>query len=259
MKLANTPRLFTVSIIFIALAVYHYESTSKTEQKTSQPITSPKGHAVIAKAIPAMLPTFSPTFASTLKPTQILPAPTGIPATLAPTATPQPAIYRSFEFLNFINQVKDGEAGVVKGVFVDGTLALKVVQQPEKNWKFVSEKLGTATQFQSATANEIVGLLAHNYLSGKLFYKLKPGMEVGIIFGDGAVKVYKIQKSASYKKMDSSSLTSDLVEQSTGQLYSTQEVFDQFYTGRDHITFQTCLERDGNWSWGLYFVMAVPE
>ncbi len=31
-----------------------------------------------------------------------------------------------------------------------------------------------------------------------------------------------------------------------------------FYTGAGHVTFQTCIIKDGNPSWGRFFVTAIP-
>ncbi len=258
MKLVHPPKLFAVSVILIALVLFRVDSTdNSTIQQIDETVTFSRGHAAIAKLIETAYPT---PIRADLQPTPIpTQVPTRVPPTAIPTATPEPALLRSQRFQQYVSQIKDGSAGVIKGIFVDGILELKVVQQPENDWKYVDEQLGTTTQFQSATVNGVIGLLAHNFLSGQLFYQLTPGQEIGVVYGDGKVKVYRVVNSTSYKKIDTSSLTSDLVEQSSGHLFSTQDVFNKYYTGNDHLTLQTCLERDGNWSWGLYFVFAVPE
>ena len=40
---------------------------------------------------------------------------------------------------------------------------------------------------------------------------------------------------------------------------TTAEVFTKMYTGGDRVTFQTCIVVDGNTSWGLLFVIALPN
>jgi hypothetical protein len=162
------------------------------------------------------------------------------------------------EFARFIDHVFDGQSGVVRGIYVAGVLALRVVQQPAKDWTYVSSKLGDATEFQNASKNGILGLLAHNYLSGRSFYNLKPGEQVDVVYGDGAVKYYRVSNIYRYQKIDPTDLSSSLVDLSTGKVVSSGHVFEQFYDGSDHLTLQTCLEKNGLSTWGLYFVVAQP-
>jgi hypothetical protein len=162
------------------------------------------------------------------------------------------------EFARFIDHVFDGQSGVVRGIYVADVLALSVVQQPAKDWTYVSSKLGDATEFQSASKNGILGLLAHNYLSGRSFYNLKPGEQVDVVYGDGAVKYYRVSNIYQYQKIDPTDLSSNLVDLSTGKIVSSGHVFEQFYDGSDHVTLQTCLEKNGLSTWGLYFVVAQP-
>lgn len=162
------------------------------------------------------------------------------------------------EFARFIGQVADGQAKVVRGVYVAGSLALHVVQQPAKDWTYVSEELGNATEFQNAADNGVIGLLAHNYLSGRLFYNLKSGDQIGVVYGDGSVKYYRISGSFQYQKLEPDDLSSKLVDLTTGITVTSGQVFGKFYSGGDHVTLQTCLERNGISTWGLYFVVAQP-
>ncbi len=158
----------------------------------------------------------------------------------------------------FRQLVADGQPGVIRGVFVEGVLSLPVVQQPPGDWNFVSQEEVIATQFQSAAQNGVTGLLAHNFLAGKLFFDLKRGQKVFIISGDGKLSRYQITTIQRYQKVDSSSTSSDLIDLSSGTRLSAGEVFNRVYTGRDQVTFQTCIEKDGNWTWGLIFIIARP-
>lgn len=161
-------------------------------------------------------------------------------------------------FRRFIRLVSDGQADTVRGLFVTGTMALTVVQQPTNDWTFVSAELGNATQFQNASKNGVIGLLAHNYLSGRSFYRLKQGDQLGVVYGDGAVKYYQVAGMYRYQKIDPADMSSSLVDLSNGVVVSSGQVFERFYSGVDHLTLQTCLEKDGLSTWGLYFVVALP-
>lgn len=158
----------------------------------------------------------------------------------------------------FIASVADGQAGVVRGVYVPSVLALPVRQQPADNPTYVSPEAGTATQFASAAALGVTGLLAHNYLAGAEFFKLAAGQDVQIVYGDGAVKLYRVTAIYRYQALDPYSPYSDFVDLSTGETKSVGEVFTQVYTGGDHVTFQTCIANNGNPSWGRLFVIATP-
>ena len=158
----------------------------------------------------------------------------------------------------FIASVADGQAGVVRGVYVPGVLALPVRQQPADNPTYVSPEAGTATQFASAAALGVTGLLAHNYLAGAEFFKLAAGQDVLVVYGDGAVKLYRVTAIYRYQALDPYSPYSNFVDLSTGEMKSVGEVFTQVYAGGDHVTFQTCIANNGNPSWGRLFVIATP-
>lgn len=158
----------------------------------------------------------------------------------------------------FTTEVMDGDGDAIRGVYVPGILALPVVQQPENDEGFVSKDPGAVTEFQRAAQNNVIGLLAHNYLAGKFFFRLRKGQEVIILFGDGSSAHYLITRVHRYQKLDPLGLYSDYVNLSNGKQVSTLELFNRVYRGPHHVTFQTCLERDGNLEWGLLFVVADP-
>ena len=162
------------------------------------------------------------------------------------------------DFHNFVTQVSNGQKGVVRAVYVPGIFAFPIIQQPKKNPIFVSNKHDRVTQFQSAARNSVTGLLAHNYLAGNLFYKLTPGHDVLIVYGDGVIQRYRVVSIHQYQKLKPSNLYSKLVDLSTGQELSTVEVFRRFYRGEHQVIFQTCLERNGRLDWGFLFVVAIP-
>ena len=160
---------------------------------------------------------------------------------------------------DFITQVSEGSSGTdLGGVHISGVFSLKVEQQPEDKATHVSTALGSVTQFRSAARNGVTGLLAHNYLSGKLFYNIALGQEVNLVYGDGSIKRYQVSDIQSFQKLTPSSLRGDLIDLETGRKYSTAQVYNRFYTGSDHVTFQTCLEGEGISNWGLTFFVATP-
>jgi hypothetical protein len=159
---------------------------------------------------------------------------------------------------DFQKAIVNGESKVVRGVYVPGFMALPVVQQPRGNTGFVSEKAQTVTQFQLAAQNNVVGLLAHNYLSGKEFYRLANGLQVMLVLGDGSVQQYQITGLHRYQKLTPGSNWSYYLDLETGEKFSTYQVFNRFYKGEHHLTFQTCLEKDGLETWGLIFIVAEP-
>ena len=74
-------------------------------------------------------------------------------------------------------------------MYIPDVLALPVVQQPAGDAGYVSDHDNEATQFAMASQYGNIGLLAHNYLSGRLFSRLAIGEEVRLVYGDGKLMV----------------------------------------------------------------------
>ena len=146
-------------------------------------------------------------------------------------------------FSDFVTSVADGQANVLRGVFVQGVLALAVVQQPEADPGSVSIKAGVATQFREAARNHVIGLLAYNYLAGAAFSSLKVGQEVRIIYGDGRVNYFIVNRLAKLQALQPNDRAGNLVDLNTDIAYSSQDVFIMFYDGDTHIKFQTCIKQ----------------
>jgi len=182
-----------------------------------------------------------------------------LPAVLKDATSPAaPAAPQLPSLEAFTASVADGQAGVVRGVYAPGTFAFPVRQQPADNPVYVSAEPRVVTQFGSAAALGVTGLLAHNYLAGTDFFKLVEGQDVQIVNGDGTVKLYRVTAIYRYQALDPYSPYSDFVDLSTDQTVSVGEVFNRVYAGGDHITFQTCIASNGISSWGRLFVIAVP-
>ena len=163
------------------------------------------------------------------------------------------------DYISFIETVQNGEKGVLRGVYVPGVFALPIVQQPIGYPGYVSPNNDEITQVRMASDVGNVGLLAHNYLSGTLFVNLKPGDEVRLIYGDGAVEYFVVEEILQYQALQPYSPTSDFRDLATDATISVEELFRRVYRGERHVTFQTCIEAYGNSSWGRLFIIAKPK
>ena len=162
-------------------------------------------------------------------------------------------------YFSFVKSVKNGQTGVLRGVYVSDVLALPIVQQPVRHPEFVSENYDEVTQFNMANQMGNVGLLAHNHLSGETFFNLLPGQEVRLIYGDGRVESFIISQILRYQALDPYNANSDFRDLETNTVLTAEELFRNMYRGNRHITFQTCIETNGDPSWGRLFIIAEPK
>jgi hypothetical protein len=160
---------------------------------------------------------------------------------------------------SFIESVKDGNASMVRGVYVQGVMAYPIVQQPTGYPGYVSTESKVLTQFGMAAEVGNVGLLAHNYLAGANFTQLAMGQEVNLIYGDGHVESFTITDILRYQALDPYSPTSEFRDLNGQVTITASELFRQVYRGDRHVTFQTCIEANGNSSWGRLFIIAEPK
>ncbi|MBN1454326.1 MAG: hypothetical protein JW963_25135 [Anaerolineales bacterium] len=163
------------------------------------------------------------------------------------------------DYRNFVESVQNGQTGVLRGVYVDGVLALPIVQQPVGHPGFVSQNADEITQFNMAAEVGNVGLLAHNYLSGASFTNLAPGQEVRLIYGDGAIEYFIVDQIYQYQALQPYSPNSEFRDLETDITITAEALFRKVYRGERHVTFQTCIEADGNSSWGRLFITAQPK
>ena len=163
------------------------------------------------------------------------------------------------DFSNFIAMVENENVDVLSGVYIPNVLALPVVQQPEGRDGYVSNRNNEATQFAMASQYGTIGLLAHNYLSGKLFSRLEVGEEVRLVYGDGKVEYFVITEVLRYQALEPTSPWSSFRNLEHEEVLSTEQMFTRAYAGDRHVTFQTCIEANGNSSWGRLFVIATPK
>jgi len=163
------------------------------------------------------------------------------------------------DYRSFVESIQNGQTGVLRGVYVAGVLALPIVQQPVGHPGFVSQNEDEITQFNMATEVGNVGLLAHNFLSGANFTNLSPGQEVRLIYGDGAVEYFIVDQIYQYQALQPYSPNSEFRDLETDITITAEALFRKVYRGERHVTFQTCIEANGNSSWGRLFIIAQPR
>lgn len=176
---------------------------------------------------------------------------------LATKALGSGAIFPSLS--EFSKAVQNGEAQVLRGVYVADVLALPVVQQPAGLAGYVSTTDGEVTQFRMAAQYGNVGLLAHNYLSGRLFSQLAAGQEVRLVYGDGKTETFIIQEILRFQALQPTSPYSSFRNLDKDETLSAEQMFKRVYFGDRHVTLQTCIEAYGDSSWGRMFIIAVPK
>ena len=158
----------------------------------------------------------------------------------------------------FIETVKDGNASTLRGVYVSNVMALAIVQQPMGNPGYVSTTESVATQFSIATEVGNVGLLAHNTAAGSFFSNIKPGDRIVLVYGDGHLKSFMAKSIQRYQALNPLSPYSQFSDLEAQTKFSAEELFNKVYRGEYHLTLQTCIENNGNASWGRLFILADP-
>ena len=162
-------------------------------------------------------------------------------------------------FLDFSKSVQNGQADMLRGVYASNVLALPIAQQPSGNAGYVSSNDGEATQFRMASQFGNVGLLAHNHLSGKSFSGLAVGQEIRLVYGDGRVEYFVVKEVLKYQALQPNSTYSSFKDPDKNETLTAEQMFKRVYFGDRHITFQTCINAEGNLSWGRLFVIAIPK
>lgn len=170
-------------------------------------------------------------------------------------AEPEAVVDHQME--DFISTVSTG-GNKITGVYVAETLAMPVIQQPSGNAGWVSEAETTITQFGIASDYGSTGLLAHNTHAGANFFNLQNGQIVIVVNGMGETETYQIETVLKFQALQPSSPYSDFIDLETNERLTATDLFFEVYSGEHHLTFQTCIENDGELSWGRLFVIAAP-
>lgn len=179
-------------------------------------------------------------------------------AILCMTVIPGREVRALTDLDTFVELVKNGQEGELRGIYIPGILAAPVVQQPNGRPDFVSTWENVATQFSLASKVGSTGLLAHNYLAGRSFALLKPGQELYLIYGNGDVIVYAVSEVLQYQALESDSTSSDFVDLSDGSTLTHKELFTKVYDRPGQVILQTCITMNDNLSGGRLFIIAKP-
>jgi len=158
----------------------------------------------------------------------------------------------------FIDTVKNGNSGELRGIYIPNLMALNIVQQPVGDPGYVSTAASVATQFGIAAEVGNIGLLAHNTLAGSLFSDIKQGKLIILIYGDGHIESFMTKSIQRYQAMEPLSPYSHFKNLETQSSFSAEELFNNIYRGEHHLVLQTCIENNGNTSWGRLFIVATP-
>lgn len=158
----------------------------------------------------------------------------------------------------FVESVKDGSINTLRGIFVANVMAFPVVQQPSGYPGFVSATDSVTTQFKMASELGNIGLLAHNYLAGASFSRLKQGDIIILIYGNGHTQSFLVEDILHYQALTPLSPYSNFIELETQNFLTAEQLFNKVYRGDYRLTLQTCIENEGNLSWGRLFIIAKP-
>ncbi len=162
------------------------------------------------------------------------------------------------DFHKFVTSVVNGNAAELRGVYVPSIMALPVVQQPTGFAGYVSGNDNEVTQFGIAAEVGNVGLLAHNHLAGRFFTQLKAGDIVFLVYGDGRIESFAVTQIMQYQALDPNSPYSEFKALDTQITSTAEKLFNSVYRGDRRVVFQTCIESNGDSSWGRLFVIAKP-
>ena len=162
---------------------------------------------------------------------------------------------------SFVDQVATSDnAKVVAGVYAEDLMSAPVVQQPASNPGYVSEKSGVVTQFGMTAQFGNVALLAHNFLQGAAFFNLNVDSNLTLVYGDGTTQKYAVTEVLRYQALSPLDPYTDFVDLNSGnnERITVETLFNDVYTRSDVLILQTCIENNGNDSWGRLFVIAEP-
>jgi len=160
-------------------------------------------------------------------------------------------------FWSFIKSVADGELEL-KGLYIPSVLALEVVQQPKSQPTFVSADPNKATQFELASTYGTIGLLAHNFAGGAGFAEVVIGDKVDLVFGDGRIQQYRVSSILRFQAIDPANTRTSFLDLATQLKATAEDLFMKVYSGKPHLTLQTCISKGSISSWGRLFIIAEP-
>lgn len=158
----------------------------------------------------------------------------------------------------FMEEVINGEADVLRGMYVPGILANPILPQPNDNASYVTSQKNVVTQFGLAERYDTIGLLAHNYLAGGNFSLLDEGQVLFLIYGDGRMETFAVSQFMRVQALQPKSPLSNFIDLETDDFFTASELFQKIYNNPGHVVLQTCIYADGNNAWGRLFIIAEP-
>ena len=147
----------------------------------------------------------------------------------------------------------------ISGVYFGKNRFLRVVNQPSNSPAYVSNISNTATNFQLASKYGNIGLIAHNYLGGRLFHDLEIGDDVHVMDGFGRKRIYRIKEMLRYQAVDPRNVRSNFIDLDSDKICSANDVFKRVYKGKHHLVLQTCIKKGKNEEWVRKFIIAYPK
>lgn len=154
-------------------------------------------------------------------------------------------------------RLRNGKPRVLTGLYVSSGLTFPVIQQPTTDPVYVSDQPGVVTQYQLASEFGTTGILAHNTRAGSAFFQISVGESIFLVYGDGFVQKYRVASIQDFQALDPENPYSDFVDAAhPAEHLSSSNLFNRMYTGENQVVLQTCIEKDGNPSWGRMFITA---
>jgi hypothetical protein len=162
---------------------------------------------------------------------------------------------------SFIEQVaKPQSSPYPVGLFHPLLLQAEIIQQPKNNPAFVSTDAQKLTQFSLAGQYGVTALLAHNYLIGEAFFKIKEGDVLTLVYGDKTFQEYRVAEIRRYQALTPTSPYSKFINLADPdkKVITAADLFYDIFTQKGTLILQTCIEKDGELSWGRLFIIAKP-
>jgi hypothetical protein len=154
----------------------------------------------------------------------------------------------------FIESVRNGESGALRGVYLLNVMAYAIVQQPEGDSSFVSEQPADITQFDMASRAGNIGLLAHNTLAGTSFFNILQDSQIVLVYGNGRTATFVVDQILMFQALPNGQYRNLQTQETIG----IESLFETAFGGKRHLTLQTCVEGEGNYQWGRLFIIAKP-
>ena len=157
---------------------------------------------------------------------------------------------------SFAESLINGQSEIIRGVYIQDVMALRVVQQPDGDPNFIDNTPDATTQFHAAAQFGTIGLLAHNDRAGMYFYSIKIQHNITIIYGDGSTDIFRVKDIKRFQALTPYDPYSRFIDMETGKVLTSSDLFRLVYSSDQHLTLQTCIDNLGVPTWGRLFVLA---